>query len=425
MTGAGPADTAPPSRYYPPFVTLLDWVRTEPPPGAGESLDAVEAWLLGPALAIDGLLELIDAFAWRLAGAGWPLDRATVHVGTLHPELYGYGWKWERRDGMTDEFKVGDAVLNSDNYRLNPIFGAIEHGARFRHRFGDGPPPSPLLEELAPLGFTDYACMPLNTAGRYHNVMTVASCRPGGFTDANLAELDRLARLFTLHIERHIPTRIAINTLESYLGQAAGRQVLEGAIKRGEGRPIRSVIWVSDLRGFTALSDRLAPAAMIQVLNAYFERLVAAIQAQGGEVLKFIGDGLLAVFPINAHRTEQAAAQAALAGAAAAVGALDTLNADPESLPGIAGWRPLKTGIALHYGDVVFGNIGAADRLDFTVIGAAVNTAARVEGLTKALGQPVLLTAPVASLLDRGQVTPLGARSLRGLAQPIALFAPA
>jgi adenylate cyclase len=228
-----------------------------------------------------------------------------------------------------------------------------------------------------------------------------------------------------LHVERHIVSRIAGNVLDTYLGEAAGQQVLRGSIKRGAGEAIRAIIWASDLRGFTDLSDRLAGSDIVALINAYFERLAGAVMAEGGEVLKFIGDGLLAVFPYTSFKSEQAAAEASLAAAQRALRAVEDLNqVVPPDLARIQGWRPLRTGIALHEGEVFFGNVGAPERLDFTVIGTAVNTASRVETLTKTLGRPILITEPVARRLS-APLDDLGEHALRGLATPLAIFSPA
>ncbi|NBN78564.1 hypothetical protein GWI72_09820 [Microvirga tunisiensis] len=218
----------------------------------------------------------------------------------------------------------------------------------------------------------------------------------------------------------------------------AGKAVLDGVIKRGTGSRIEAVIWVSDLRGFTDLSDRLAPDDMLLILNAYFSALVEAITRHGGDVLKFVGDGLLAVFPLERTYDQANAACAALAAALDAEIAVAGLGVSPPAeLSGIDGWAPLQSGIGLHVGDVFFGNVGAANRLDFTVIGSAVNTASRVEGLTKPLARPILMTAPVAEAVAvatgttarttaraTGAVESLGRHSLRGLPEPMDLFAP-
>jgi adenylate cyclase len=389
--------------------------------GGTASIEDVESWLLSDALGEEDVLPFFEQFCWRLVAAGLPLDRASLHVGTLHPQLYGFGWNWNRVDGICDEVRVAEAALANDSYRRNPLFQVIENGEAFRGRTGDAAQRYPLMAELARQGYVDYAAIPLRAGGAYHNAATVATKRADGFSDAQFRDLTRMLRLAALHVERHIALRIAGNVLDTYLGAAAGGRVLRGSIKRGAGEPIRAILWASDLRGFTDLADRLDGPDMIALLNGYFECLAGAVLAHDGEVLKFIGDGLLGVFPYSAFADERAAAAAALAAAEAALQAIDRLNADPQVFAHIAGWRPLRTGIALHDGEVFFGNVGAPERLDFTVIGRAVNAASRVEALSKSLGRSILVTEPVARLLDR-RLEPLGQHELRGLSAPISIY---
>lgn len=424
MTAPRP-DTSP--RSYPPFVTLLRRTSAGPATAPARMTPAeIESWLLAGAVAETDLLPLFESLAWRLIAADLPVDRASLHVGTLHPQLFGFAWNWARDDGLCDEVKVSEASLKTDAYRRNPLFRVIEHGETVRGRTGDAQALArfPLLAELAAQGFTEYAALPLSTGGTYHNAGTAATKQPGGFTEAQYAAVRRILSLFALHVERHIALRIAGNVLDTYLGSAAGGQVLRGSIKRGAGEAIQAIVWASDLRGFTDLADRLDGPQMIALLNAYFERLAGAVMDQGGEVLKFIGDGLLAVFPFSAYPDERAAAEASLAAAEQALADLETLNAaPPPELAAIDGWQPLRSGIALHEGEVFFGNVGAPERLDFTVIGRAVNAAARIEALTKPLGRAILVSEPVARRLQR-PLDDLGAHPLRGLAQPLRLFSP-
>ena len=418
-------DPAP--RSYAASVSLMR--RADRGPSAAPARTTVaeiEAWLLSDAARADDLLVLFEALAWRLVAAGAPLDRASVHVGTLHPQVAGFSWNWERADGLCDEVKVAEATLATDAYRRNPIFRVIEYGEVFR---GDTRDPDvvnryPLMADLARRGIVEYIIMPLRAGLAYHNAVSIATKQAGGFSDADRANIDRVLKLFGLHVERHIMLRIAANVLDTYLGEAAGKQVLRGSIKRGAGEAIRAIIWASDLRGFTDLSDRLAGPDIVALINAYFERLAGAVMAESGEVLKFIGDGLLAVFPYARFNSEQVAAEAALTAAQRALRAVEDLNqVVPPDLARIEGWRPLRTGIALHEGEVFFGNVGAPERLDFTVIGTAVNTASRVETLTKTLGRPILITEPVARRLG-SPLDDLGAHALRGLATPLAIFSP-
>ena len=413
-------------RSYPPAVTLMR--RADRGPAAAPtktSIAEIEAWLVGDAMRETDLLPLLESLYWRMVAADLPLDRASLHVGTLHPQLIGFAWNWNRPDGLCDEVKVAESVLSTDSYRRNPLYRVIEYGETVRvspqepSYEGD----TSLVGELAAQGITDYIALPIG-GGAYHNAATAATQRPAGFSDADVEALRRLLRLFALHVERHIVLRIADNVLDTYLGSVAGAQVLGGSIKRGAGESIRAVIWMSDLRGFTGLTDRLTGAEVTSLLNAYFEQMVGAVIAHDGEVLKFIGDGLLAVFPFDAFEDERSAAASSLAAAEQALARVDALNAEPPpEIFGIEGWRPLRSGIALHEGEVFFGNVGAPERLDFTVIGRAVNEAARVEALTKELGRPILITDPVAQRLDR-PLDDLGKHPLRGVGAPMAIFSP-
>ncbi len=425
MTISLPTDPAP--RTYPEAVTLIRRYTRDVADPQPTTLKEIEGWLLEDALNTEDLLDLVQEFGWRLVAAHWPLDRMLLTMATIHPQLSGYGWHWRRSDRICDEVKVGWAASDSSAYRDNPLYSVLEHGLFVRRRL-ERPEVilrEPLLAELREEGFTDYLAMPLRAPGGLSNALTLSTRAKGGFSDDQLLALQPLLHLFALHISRHTASRIAANTLGAYLGEVAGRRVLEGSIKRGDGMPIRCLIWSSDLRGFTDLSDRLSGPDVVAVLNAYFERLVAAVVGHGGEVLKFIGDGLLAVFPFEAYATGQQAALAALQAAEAGLRALEDLNDDAVTgLADIEGWRPLRTGIALHAGEVFFGNIGAPGRLDFTVIGNAVNTTARVEGLSKHLGRPILLTAEVAELLGEMPLEALGAHSLRGVTRPVEIFAP-
>ena len=412
-------------RTYPSFVSLLRRGTYGRDAFGGMSQSDVDDWLLGEAASENDLLALFQEFIWRLIGTGLPLHRASVHVGTLHPEFFGYAWNWERDDGYCDEVKVDEESLQTDAYRRNPLFRVIEHGDFIRNRFDkqSDAAESPLMKDLTKKGITDYAAIPLRAVGRHHNAATVATKQIGGFSDAQFQQITRHLKIFALHVQRHIALRLSENTLTTYLGKAASNQVLSGSIKRGSGAPIDAIIWASDLRGFTLLADRLDDRDMIAVLNAYFERLAGAVLDQGGEVLKFIGDGLLAVFPFADFESEQSAAKAGLAAATAAIERLELLNTAGSLFRDIEGWRPLRTGIALHRGEVFFGNVGAPRRLDFTVIGTAVNTASRVEGLSKSLSRPVLITKEVAKLLDI-PLDDLGRHNLRGFVAPISIFAP-
>jgi adenylate cyclase len=412
----------PEPRSYPALVTLLQRSRFNPAGLAPQSTSDVGAWLLDAAIGEGDLLLLFQEFAWRLGKAGLPVVRASLHVGTLHPQLFGYAWNWNTDDGLCDEVKVDETVLATDAYRKNPIFKVIDRGEQFRGRtHGPEAEGSPLLRDLRASGITEYVAMPLRAHGAFHNAATLATRQADGFTAPQFDELLKLLRLFALHVERHIAARISENIVTTYLGHEAGAQILGGSIKRGAGTAIDAVLWASDLRGFTALADRLDDRALTAVLNVYFDQLAGSIVEHGGDVLKFIGDGILAVFPFRDYPSQAAAAEAAIRAAEGALSALERLNADPAALPDVAGWRPLRTGIALHRGKVFFGNVGAPERLDFTVIGKAVNATSRVESLCKGTGRTLLVTQAVRDLSARA-FEPVGTFDLAGLEQPMPVF---
>lgn len=437
--GAGPA-FPPPTPAYRTVEGVRLVRRADRGPAAAPdrtTVEEIESWLFDDAARQKDLLPLLESFVWRLVAAGIPLERATFHAGTLHPELVGFAWNWDRDDGGVDEVQVAERTLGSDAFRRNPLFVALVEGQRVRARPQQDRDRFPLMAELADRGFTDYIAQPFSTSAMRasggdlvplesrprHSAMTLATRATDGFAEADLTALTRLLKIFALHMEKQIQLRIASNLLQVYLGADAGRRVLSGAIRRGAGERLPAVVWMSDLRGFTSLSERLAPRDLLSVLDAGFEACAGAAIAEGGEVLKFLGDGVLAVFLIDPADDGRAAAEAALRAATAAQAALDRLNAEPSpNLGAIEGWAPLRAGIALHAGDVFFGNVGAPERLDFTVIGSAVNTAARVEALCKPLGLRVLASEAVARRLPSHALVSLGAHALRGVKEPLEIF---
>ncbi len=426
MTAIDPASLQDP-RSYPEGVTLVKRSAR----GAGSAPDKVtvaeiEEWLLHGATLENDMLTLLESFIWRMIAAGLPLDRASLHITTLHPQLLGFAWNWRRADILCDEVKVLHSATDSDSFKRNTIARVIETKQTLRRnpQAPEAQAEFPIMIELAELGIHDYLAIPFG-GGEYRHIVTFATASPSGFRDTEVDQITHLLRLFALHVERHIAARIAENALNAYLGTVAGVKVLAGSIQRGSGEAIRAIIWVSDLRGFTDLSSRLTGAEMIMLLNAYFETLAGAVLSNGGEVLKFMGDGLLAVFPIGDDNQKTAAATAALRAAQQAVSGLDQLNTlEPPPLNMITGWKPLSGGIALHEGEVFFGNIGAPDRLDFTVIGSAVNEASRVEALQKTLHRNILITEAVARHLDI-PLDHLGEHELRGVSAPMAIYSPA
>ena len=234
----------------------------------------------------------------------------------------------------------------------------------------------------------------LTFSSGHHQAITLSTDRKGGFGENEIARLVQLAPVLALIFEVHATRSAMATVLKTYVGQKAGEQVLDGRVRRGSGEHIEAVILVTDLRGFTALSDRMPSEQVLQLLDAVFDLIVTCIQAEGGEVLKFLGDGLLAILSVEACGGQSRATECALKVADAILAGLGELNAGRSKQD----LEPISLGIGLHLGKIFFGNVGAEDRLDFTAVGPAVNLAFRLESLTKMLGSPIIVSAEFAAI---------------------------
>ena len=397
----------------------------ERPPGerpAHDSLDAIAEWLVGPARRIASGARAFDEFAWRMLAAGLPLLRVTLHTSTLHPQYLGATFTWFRTTGQTVLTLVAHELADMIRYEDNPVRRVVLGGETLRRRIdvAEAVLDFPILHDLKAHGATDYLALPLASAHVARNYMvTYVTDRPGGFAEPEIAELTRVSQRLPVLIDMHNQRAISRNVLNAYLGAKTGPKVLAGQIRRGTGEEISAVLWSSDLRAFTARSDRLPGESMIALLNALFDAQAKAIHDHGGEILKFIGDGLLAIFPIEMPTVAAEAARHALDAAVEALAAVRGLG---EQLAA-AGEPPLEIVVALHAGTAIYGNIGAADRLDFTVIGPAVNLVSRIEAVAKALILPIVVSDEFARVYGR-PLRSLGTHQLRGLAAPHELFAP-
>jgi adenylate cyclase len=387
---------------------------------AHDTVDAIIDWLGGPAGQIPTLAEEFDEFTWRMVAAGFPLLRTTFHLRTLHPQYLGATFVWWRTTGQTVQTYVTHEVQDLYGHEDNPIRRVLVGGETLRRRVDlpDDQLDFPILHDLKAAGATDYFALPLKSSFGTNYMATYVTDRPGGFTDQEIADLTRVTRRLPLFADLRNHRRIASNILTAYLGPKTGPKVLAGQIRRGTGEEITAVLWTSDLRGFTELSDRLTGIQVIAMLNALFDAQARAIATHGGEILKFIGDGLLAIFPIEHPDKAATAAQCALDAAMQAVEAARGLSKDP-----LLSDEPLEIVVALHVGTAIYGNIGAADRLDFTVIGPAVNLVSRIESVAKALDVPIIVSDDFANAYGK-PLHPLGRHALRGLATPHDLFTP-
>jgi len=403
--------------------TIVTAETVERPPAerpTHDSVDAIAEWLIGDARRIRSAAAAIDEFAWRLYAAGMPVLRVSLHAGTLHPQFLGATLIWWRDTGRTVRVMIKHEIADLIPYAENPVRRVREGGETLRRRL-EGPDVRfdfTVLQELKERGATDYVALPVGGVyGPSSYMATYVTDRPGGFSDGEIADLTRLSERLSVLIDMHNQKHIAENVLIAYLGPQTGPRVMAGQIRRGSGEAMAAVLWSSDLRSFTELSDHASGEEVIAVLNAVFDAQARAIANHGGEILKFIGDGLLAIFPVATPADAARAATNAMAAAREALAGVAAL----DRLPGSA--QSLKMVVALHYGTVIYGNIGAADRLDFTVIGPGVNLVSRVEAVAKSLDLPLVVSDDFARV-HGGTLRSLGRHKLRGLDQPHELFAP-
>lgn len=407
-----------------------------PWPDSRLQLTPAAAWLTdhgGESMAME---QLVGGFCERLLEEGVPLARVTVSLPSMHPQVYTRAFRWQRGEGVTMGTR-GHEVRQSTEYLNSPVAAIHQGAAAVRRRLDlpGAPMDFGILPELKAQGFTDYLALPMRfTQGPYasgpeslyRNLSFASFCtdRPGGFRPAEMSYLMDLMPLIALRLEVEAARRVTRDLLITYLGRAPAKRVLRGNFIRGRGFEVEAAIWLSDLRGFTSLSDSISSQELITILDDYFEVMARPIQDREGEVLKFMGDGLLAIFRVdapgpNGEPPRTAACMRALAAAREAFEGLHEFNQGRA----MGGEAPLRVGIGLHVGRVVFGNIGAKDRLDFTVIGRTVNEVSRVESNSKPLGRPLITSADFAHALPAGHgLKSLGLHQLRGVKEPRELF---
>jgi adenylate cyclase len=377
-------------------------------------LTSVSDWLTGGARSAQRVDQFVSETCERLVACGLPLWRVGVFVSMLHPSMIGRNFIWRRGAGVT----MGSMAYGSeesDDYLSSPLATVFEQGREVRRRLADGNAGnSPFFSDMRAEGATDYIALPLHMSdGEVHATSWITQ-DPDGFSEGQLDAMRALMPSLTRMIEIWLLRRTAAGLLNNYVGGRAGSRILAGQIRRGHTETMHAAIWLSDLRGFTALSDRLSSEAVVDVLNAYFDCQVPAILDHGGEVLKFMGDGLLAVFPIAENEGDAATVCARVMDAAresrANVAAM-RYDHGTETLDGF------RFGLALHVGKVLYGNIGGGDRLAFTCIGPAVNLAARLEKIAGRLGRTVVASNAFAGHVDDGW-SDLGMFSVAGFSAP-------
>ena len=392
-------------------------------PDAGPVCD----WLIGQALIATPVDRLLAGCSQRLAAAGIPILRGHISATTLHPKFEAVSFTWHRDAGLQSEghqHGSGQRTIWQRSPLLPIARGDVD---RVRHRLGDAAADEthPVLAEFRAAGGTDYVAFgtAFGVGGEVPAVVRTGTLsswltdRPGGFHDGQLAALARIQPPFAAAQRVALNMAIAQTVMATYLGADAGARVLDGEIRRGDVQVINAAIFYADLRGFTALSDRVDRAALVPMLDDYLERIADPVAARGGQVLKFLGDGLLATFALDGGDPAPVCA-AALAAAAEALQGVRALNAGRSA----AGRPVMDLDVALHLGDVLYGNVGTESRMEFTVIGPAVNAASRIEALCGDLDCNLLISGAFAAAAGGSGFRSLGRHALRGIREPQELF---
>lgn len=396
-------------------------------PGYGEQRSISEnvliSWAVREAWSATTTRELVQRLVGEIETIGIPLVRANVILRTLHPLLMASGYRWWRHEpDSVDRFDATHDTLQTDEYRNSPVRHVLEGHGSIRRRIDAMPTAGEfsILSELRENGATDYVALPMAFSDGQLNVFSLATSAPDGFSDHFLADLLQVLPILSRCFEVHSKRRTAATLLETFIGKNTGERVLNGQVRRGDGDDIDAVIWFCDLRNSTPIANSMSRAAFLRYLNIFFDAMAGSVVENGGEVLRFIGDAVLAIFPFETDDVESQRQACQKAVDAARETANRVAVANDAQLE--EGMPPIGYGIGLHVGDVTFGNIGIPERLEFTVIGAAANEAARIESMTKDLSRRVIVSKTFADAYE-GELEALGAFELRGVEDVRELFA--
>jgi adenylate cyclase len=379
-----------------------------------KKIDALFDWMCdGARPAADGR-KIVAQICEKLNAAGVPVDLYRLFVFTIHPLIKGRRLQWTAKTGTIIN-EASFSLFETGEYHDNPLPHVIKTQQPLRRRLVDPDCPHDykVVGELIAEGFTDYLVQPVIYIDGEVNTMSWSTKHREGFSDSAIAALERIRPPLARLIESYILRLNAAFIISTYVGRGAGHKVLSGHIKRGDAEEISAVILFADFKNYTQLSNELPAGDVLERLNRFFDALEEPIGANGGEILKFMGDGLLAIFPVDERESGSAAKVAA--------GARDALASAHARLAETGGADEFRA--ALHVGRLFYGNMGAASRLDFTAIGPAVNLTARLLGAASALGHDDVCSAEMARLLDRGEQAAIGNVELKGFKEKVPVFA--
>ena len=356
--------------------------------------------------------RLLEMLCEKLTGLGTPIARATAHVRTLHPEFRGISRIWRR--GQSTEIRTSrHGIESTSDYQNSPVQHVIETGHWLDTVLSEATDRRfPILATLRAQGITHYVMAPLIFSNRIVNAISLGSDAPSGFTKADVELFRDLVPAFTPVLEVTAGRRIYGELLATYVGQDPCARIMAGAVQRGNVHHIKAAMLLADLRGFSRLTDELPEERIIELLNAFFDLVVPGVTGSGGDVLKYIGDAVIAIFPVTGDDPAPACGKA-LAAAQTTLTALQNLPPEIQ--------QHICIDIALHYGDAAYGNIGSGNRLDFTAIGRDINILSRLELLCKDVGRPLLMTGAFAAEVA-APVFEIGHFELRGFRQHQSLY---
>lgn len=389
---------------------------------------ALASWLTEGGLAGLSEAEIVDGLCERLTTLGAQIGRAVVMIDTLHPIHEGRLFAWHPDKRQTEITEYGRSDRNDEVaslWRQSAFYHLLETGESFLRRRipSEGDVEFPHFAELRARGMTDYVALVQRfaAAGSIGEMDCVyaswASNSRDGFRESDVTDLVRLMPILSLAVKSVSLARVAATLVETYLGRDAGRRVLSGRIARGIADRIDAVLWFSDLRGYTRITETAEPEAIIPLLNAYSDAIISAIHRAGGEVLKLMGDGILAIFRADARGDGCRFALAAAESARLGVAILNDGRA-AQNLP------ITEMYLGLHVGEVFYGNIGSEERLDFTVVGPAVNEVSRIAAMCRSVDQPILVSSAFKEAVGEAgeRLVSVGRYALRGVGEPQHLF---
>jgi adenylate cyclase len=389
-------------------------------------VDRATSWLMAQALTDADLETVVRGCCERLHAAGIPLARVHLSFSVLHPLYSALGFTWRRSEGLKVEgYRHSPGGKQNERFRVSPYYHIMKHNLEHLRRRLDTDSPSefPIFDDLKKEGLTDYLAFVtgFDATKRQGMMGSWSTNSRDGFSDDEIEALIRVQDRLAVAAKMAVRGDVAKSALMTYLGPNAGQRVLSGQIKRGDGETIRAAIVWGDLRNSTAMAEQLGRQVYIDNLNAFFDNVAGAVADAGGEILDFVGDGFLAIFPCERNQKESTeACQLALAGAMEAVTRMEATNRERVA----RGELPLGFGLGLHIGNVMFGNVGLADRLAFSVFGSAVNEATRLEQLTKKFNTPVIASAAFRDYCGGGWDL-LGSEILRGSDSAMEVIRPA